>query len=94
MAEIVQLRKPVGAPPSTERELLIECLRLINRTSGVLNEVASMTMESATPTEDKINDLMLRRFSDLSGVPHFMAANQLNISLPADLSPATPTQEE
>jgi hypothetical protein len=84
--------KPGEFPPvATSRdELLIEALRSAKRVSGLLNELsACLTVPEGGCTApgggEKMRDLLLRRFSDCSGVHLFIAANNIGIDLPPDL---------
>lgn len=76
--------------PATRDDLLIEALRTIDRMSGLFNEIAATCMCAEVPVDgDKlandIHNLVLRRFSDCSGVHVFIAAQNLGIDLPPDL---------
>jgi hypothetical protein len=70
--------------PTTREELLIEALRSANRVSVLLNEIAAWSHRQEAEFPD-LEDLLIRRFSDCSGVHLFIAANNLGIDLPPDL---------
>lgn len=77
--------------PTTKDSLLIEALRSANRVSGLLNQIAAWAHQQdawGTDKQDpleKLEDLLIRRFSDCSGVHLFIAANNLRLELPPDL---------
>lgn len=83
--------KPGEHPPvaRSKDELLIEALRLANRVSGLLNQLDLAVMNRIADDNDNrfddLLDLLRRRFSDCSGLPLFIAANNLRIELPPDL---------
>jgi hypothetical protein len=78
--------------PTNKDDLLIEALRAANRVSGLLNELSAMLMDipeghaANAETVEKLSAALLRRFSDCSGVHLFIAANNLGIDLPPDLT--------
>jgi hypothetical protein len=75
--------------PTNEFDLLVEALRLADRVSGLLNDIDAAVLKriksDADHRFDDIFDLLLRRFSDCSGVHLFIAANNIGIDLPPDL---------
>lgn len=80
--------KPGKHPPvpQSKDELIIEALRYANRVSGMLNDMSAMMFNSVTrKTQEKIEDMLRRRFSDCSGLHLFIAANNLHLDLPEDL---------
>lgn len=88
--------KPGEQPPmpTTRDELLIEALRSANRVSLLLNEIAAWAHAQTEgypgrPLHnqlERLEDLLVRRFSDCSGLHLFVAASNLRIDLPPDLS--------
>ncbi len=86
--------KPGEFPPvpTTRDELLIEALRFTNRVSGLLNEISVWADVDETKF-DELHTLLLRRFSDCSGVHLFIAANNIGVELPADLDGASSDDE-
>lgn len=77
--------------PTTRDDLLIEALRVVNRVSGLLNDLAADLHKRVESDDDHRFDapldMLARRFSDCSGVHLFIAANNLRIDLPDDLKP-------
>jgi hypothetical protein len=75
--------------PTTADELMIEALRTVERTSGLLNDLSHAIGRHVTGDDDhrfdEIQDLLRRRFSDCSGVHLFIAADNLHLNLPPDL---------
>jgi hypothetical protein len=74
----------------SESGLLIAALRHANQVSMTLNrigeEVSRLLGDAADdPKYDELHALLRRRFLEDSGVPLFMAADQLCLALPADL---------
>lgn len=84
--------------PETSKELVIEALRLINRTSVALNDLSALIGKKIIDDDDHRfdmeNDILIRRFSDLSGVHLFIAADNLRIDLPADLRGDDPEEDK
>lgn len=78
---------PGQHPPvvDTKDDLLVEALRSASRVSLLLNEISAALGEEP-PNVEKCLDLLLRRFSDCSGLHLFIAAHNLDIELPDDLS--------
>jgi len=79
------------AIPTTADELLIAALRLVNDTSMTLNRIDWETArllgdEADDPKFDHLHDLLRRRFGVESGVFLFIAANNMRLTLPPDLS--------
>ncbi len=79
-----------AAVPTTRDGLLIEALRTANRMSGLFNEIDAALFRISGDTVDDarwapLHDLLIRRFSDCSGIHLFIAANNLRIDLPDDL---------
>lgn len=77
--------------PTSERALLIACLRLIDRKGGLLNdlsaEVSRLTDRNRLTLRDssRLHTLLRQRFNRCSGVGLFIAADNLKIPLPKDL---------
>lgn len=79
--------------PTTLGSLVIEALRSANRVGGLLNEIAAWahSQRDGQPGGrlyaefEKLEDLLVRRFSDCSGVHLFIAANNLGVDLPPDI---------
>ena len=75
----------------TERALLIQALRHANKVSDVLNKISIATFAMGegrlTPAQaaHRIHTVLLRRYRDASGLPLFIAADNLKIALPKDL---------
>jgi hypothetical protein len=80
--------------PTTEGDLLIEALRCANRMGGLLNEIAGWAHKeaddawgtAAQPKFHDLEDLLVRRFSDCSAIHLFIAAQNVGIKLPPDLT--------
>jgi hypothetical protein len=78
--------------PTSRDDLLIESLRSANRVSGLLNELSALLIDipeghaADAATVEKLHDALLRRFSDCSGVHLFIAAHNLGVALPPDLT--------
>jgi len=81
--------KPGDFPPVPESkdELLIEALRLAERTSGLLNELDRElgALVGDDSRFEGLNSLLRRRFQDCSGVHLFIAAHNIGLDLPPDL---------
>jgi len=88
--------KPGERPkvPQTQEELMIAALRCANRVCGAITEIGHLVLNSlqddgtvtdAAATMEKIRDITIRQFSDLSGVHLFIAASNLRMELPEDL---------
>lgn len=80
----------VAEVPTTERELLIAALRHANDVGGLLvdiqTELSNATGDDAdNPKYERLFDLLLRRWTDCSGVGLFIAAGNLDIELPDDM---------
>lgn len=76
----------IGAPPQNKDDLLIEALRFANRASGALNDISILCgSDDQNGRLADINEIAIRRFSDLSAVHLFIAAHNLRIDLPRDL---------
>lgn len=75
--------------PTSERALLIEALRFANRVSVLLGHIDRNVLARIEGDDDNsfddLHDLIVRRFSDCSGLHLFIAANNLRIDLPPDL---------
>ena len=73
--------------PTTERELLIEALHTVDRMSVLLNDISAASYRKSGDKEPPkwLHDLLLRRFSDCSGVHLFIAADNIGIPLPKSL---------
>lgn len=92
--------KPGEQPPvpSTKDDLLIEALRSAKRVSVLLNEIAAWShKQDLCCTDDdlrELEDLLVMRFSDCSGVHLFVAASNLRLKLPADLRDEPDSDED
>ena len=77
--------------PTTERALLIASLRLVDRTSGLLNDLDAAIGHLTEAKKlrlrdaDKLHRLLRHRFNRLSGVGLFIAADNMRLNLPKDL---------
>jgi hypothetical protein len=87
--------KPGEQPPvpNTREELLIEALRAVNRYSLLLTEIAAWSHKHEAEFTD-LEDLLVRRFSNCSGVHLFIAANNLGVDLPPDLDGSTDVADD
>lgn len=75
--------------PNSESALVIEALRFANRVSRLLGDIDRNVLARIESDHDHsfddLHDLIIRRFSDCSGIHLFIAANNLRLDLPADL---------
>ena len=73
--------------PTDERALLIEALHTVDRMSVLLNDISAASYRKSGDKEPPkwLHDLLLRRFSDCSGVHLFIAADNIGIPLPKSL---------
>lgn len=79
------------AVPATKDDLLIAALRHANCVSVLLNDLAAEALKGAGSKRrprnvcDTFNTMLIRRFSDCSGLHLFIAADALRLDLPDDL---------
>ncbi len=78
--------------PTTEGQLIIESLRIIEATSimlvtvqGLVYKLIREKLDAEDPDALAICDQLQRRFEDCSGVGCMIAASTLGIDLPPDL---------
>lgn len=77
--------------PTTKDGLLFEALATVERMSSLLNDLAAQIYALDESEQDgriaPLHALLLRRFSDCSGVHLFIAASNIGLELPADMFP-------
>jgi hypothetical protein len=82
--------------PTSKDALVIEALRFANRVSLLLGDLDRAILGRITDDDDTrfddLHDLIIRRFSDCSGLHLFIAANNLRLELPPDLQDEPETE--